>query len=112
MKVRKIIGVNNKYMNKEILYAVLQLDSIFGFLDWTERAYVHQYRLDKTDNLNIKIVKAYQFIERSNWRAPEMRYMDDRLVYFKSQDTGNWHLIESYKEIYPSVEKAIKHLKI
>ena len=95
-------------MNKDILYAVLQLDSIFGFLDWTERAYIHQYRLDKADNLNIEIVKAYQFVENNNWQAPEMRYMDDRLVYFLSD--GKWYLISEYKKHHPEI-RSIKHLK-
>ena len=95
-------------MNKDILYTVLQLDSIFGFLDWTERAYIHHYRLDKLRITTAKILEACQFIKDNHWQAPEMRYMDDRLLYFQSD--GKWCLIADYKKHHPEIQ-SIKHLK-
>ena len=34
-------------MNNKILFRVLQLDSIFGLLDWSDRAYIHLWILGK-----------------------------------------------------------------
>ena len=95
-------------MNKDILYMVLQLDSILGFLDWTERAYIHQFRLDKLRITTPNILESHQFIKDNHGQAPEMRYMDDRLVYFLSD--GKWHLISEYKKHHPELQ-LIKHLK-
>ena len=96
-------------MNKDILFTVLQLDSILGFLDWTERAYIHQFRMDKLRITTAKILEACQFIKDNHWQAPEMRFMDDRLVYFLAAD-GKWHLISEYKKYHPEIQ-SIKHLK-
>ncbi|GGG47271.1 hypothetical protein [Epilithonimonas arachidiradicis] len=84
-------------MKNEILFKVLQLDSIFGLLDWTERAFIHQYIIGKSKTLTEKILDAYGFIEDHDWDAPEMRYMDDRLLYFKHN--GEWLLIAEYKKL-------------
>ena len=84
-------------MKNEILFKVLQLDSIFGILDWTERAYVHQQILGRSIVTTEKILEAYQWIIDNDWTAPEMRYMDDRFLYFKHN--GEWLLIAEYKKL-------------
>ena len=84
-------------MNNEILFKVLQLDSIFGLLDWRERTFIHMYINGKSKELTPNILDAYGFIQDHNWQAPEMRYMDDRLLYFKYGD--EWLLISEYKKL-------------
>ena len=84
-------------MNNEILFRVLQLDSIFGLLDWSDRAYIHLWILEKSKITTPKILEAYEWIKTKDWQAPEMRYMDDRLLYFKYGD--EWLLISEYKKL-------------
>ena len=84
-------------MNNEILFRVLQLDSIFGLLDWSDRAYIHLWILGKNKITTPKILEAYEWIKTKDWQAPEMRYMDDRLLYFKYGD--EWLLISEYKKL-------------
>lgn len=96
-------------MKKEILTKVLQLDSIFEFLTWKERAYIHQYDRLKIDSK--KIITAYNLIIDINWQSPGMRYGQDRLLYYENPyKEFEWILIEEYKKQFPAIEKAVEHL--
>jgi len=96
-------------MNKA-LKKVLQLDSLINFLSWQDRTEIHQYAKggDITSN---KIISALIWIASENWQPPEMRYEDDRLLYFYDPDSDLWLTDENYTEIYFEYKEDLQKLK-
>ena len=82
-------------MNTEILLKVLQLDSIFHFLDWQDRIRIHLYMLGRFQSTTPLIMHAYNWIVTNNWSPPKMQYGQDRLLYFEV-DIDQLEPIENY----------------
>lgn len=101
-------------MNKDILFKILQLDSLIGFLDWTERVIIHLYREGKTDDgdLTLQIMVAYHWIQAESWEAPIMKYCDDCLQYFYDPDADTWIQVENYLKLHPEYKTDLNKLKI
>lgn len=85
-------------MEKRILKNVLQLDSIFGLLTYKERVRIHLILQEKISEATPYIKELYAWCEKWNWLPPEMRYGQDRLLYFENAP-GEWKLIEELKKI-------------
>lgn len=83
-------------MDNKILFKILVLDSIYHFLDWTERVRIHLYMHDKTQSTTPEILTAYEWIISNDWQAPHLKYGDDRLLYFESKPNV-WTTIEDYQ---------------
>ena len=96
-------------MNKDVLFKVLQLDSIFEVLDWAERVAIHIYIAGKEKRTTSKIFDIYEWIITNNWQSPTMKYGDDRLQYFLKNEI--WEPLENYKRYNPEIEKALNQLK-
>lgn len=90
-------------MNTEILLKILQLDSIAHLLTWEERIKVHLYRNGRAKMTTPKILAVAEWIERYAWLPPEMRYGQDRLVYYENQP-GEWRPIEELEEIMKPIK--------
>jgi hypothetical protein len=98
-------------MNNDILFKILQLDSLTGFLNWTERIRIHLYKENKIKTTTPKILAAYEWIEIASWEAPEMKYGDDCLQYFYDPDSDTWMQAEYYLKLYPEYKAAINKIK-
>lgn len=83
-------------MKNNILKKILQLDSILHFLTWKDRIRIHLYMLERFQSTTPHILAAYSWVVKNNWEAPEMRYGQDRLLYFKSLG-DQWEPIENYQ---------------
>lgn len=83
-------------MDNKILFKILVLDSIYHFLDWTERVRIHLYMSDKMKSTTPKILSACEWIEKNEWKAPNIKYGQDRLLYFESKKDV-WTPIEEYQ---------------
>ena len=85
-------------MNIEILFKILQLDSIFGVLSWDERIRIHLIlkgeEIQPTENIKI----LYEWVTKWHWLPPIMRYGQDRLLYYENQ-SGELRPIEELKRI-------------
>ena len=57
-------------MNKNILFKILQLDSLISCLEWTERVRIHLFINNKIESLTPKIKQVYEWILKENWEAP------------------------------------------
>ncbi len=99
-------------MNNDILFKVLQLDSLIGILHWSERAIIHQILNGKTLNITRKIVKTYEWIDKENWQPPKMEYKDDRLQYFYEPHGENWQPKEDFLLWFPELKDELNKLKI
>lgn len=90
-------------MDKEILLKVLQLDSITHCLDWEDRIRTHLYLNGRARVTSPKILAAVQWIEKWHWIAPEMRYGQDRLLYYENA-SGEWRPVEELKDIMKPIK--------
>lgn len=90
-------------MDKEFLIKILQLDSIIRCLDWEDRIRIHLYISGRARMTSPKILAAGEWIEKWQWIAPDMRYGQDRLVYYSSPNPSEggeqWRPIEELEEI-------------
>ena len=92
-------------MNKELLLKVLQLDSIINILKWEERMMIHFQIQDRTDSTTENIEKLSQWIKLNKWIPPEMKYGQDRLLYFENEP-GEWLSIEDINHTdLPTIKK-------
>ena len=101
-------------MENDILFKVLQLDSLIGFLNLEERITIHLYREGKkdADYITLQIMVAYHWIIKENWEAPKMKYGDDYLQYFFDPDSDKWLPTEWYLGIYPEYKTDLNKIKI
>lgn len=94
-------------MDTEILQNILKLDSLIGFLSWYDRAMIH-----KGDSIVSKrIFEAYAWICREGWEPPEMKYGQDRLLYFFHPEYDCWFVDEDYLKLYPKYKEELTKLK-
>lgn len=98
-------------MNNDILFKILQLDSLIELLHWTERIRIHLYREGKIETLTQKILEAHGWIEYHNWEAPEMKYGQDCLQYFYDPDSDKWLQVEYYLKLFPEYKIELNKLK-
>ena len=89
------------------LHTLLQLDSLYRFLTWGERMIVHAQMLCKTERTTDKIERFLFFVETEKWEAPEMRYGQDRLLYFLNEDEEYYYLAEEYRKQNPELTRKI-----
>lgn len=94
-----------------ILKKVLQLDSLVNFLSWKERALIHQYK-DGDFVMSQKVLTALEWILQTNWNAPEMRYEDDRILYFYNPDSNEWLSDENYLKLFCEYKEDLLKLKL
>ena len=90
-------------MNNEILLLVLRLDSIAHLLTWQERVRVHLYMSGRAKTTTPNIIAMYEWIILTHWIAPEMRYGQDRLLYYENQK-ASWQPIEELTEIMKTIK--------
>lgn len=83
-------------MKNNILKKILQLDSIFHFLSWDDRIRIHLYMLERFQSTTPHILAVYEWITKNEWSAPEMRYGQDRLLYFEIKE-DQWEPVENYQ---------------
>lgn len=95
-------------MKIEILKKILQLDSLIGFLDWTDRVEIHQF---KEKSNSPRIVAAYEWILKENWEVPQMRYGQDRLLYYYDSNSEKKILAEYYLKNHPQYKQELTKLK-
>lgn len=88
-------------MNTEILKNILILDSIYRILDWKDRVRIHLLMQNKITEPSATIQIIYEWIFKTKWQAPTLKYGQDRLQYFEN-DVDEWLLVEEYR----------KHVKI
>lgn len=89
------------------LHTLLQLDSLYRFLTWGERMIVHAQMLEKTQRTTENIERFLFFVEEEKWQAPEMRYGQDRLLYFLNEDKEYYYLAEEYRKQNPELTRKI-----
>lgn len=83
-----------------ILRNVLALDGLYHFLNQGERCQCHLAIRNKEKSLNslsAKVQKAAQIVQRTNYDAPEFRYMPDRILYFWDEEQEQWQKSTDYK---------------
>lgn len=90
-------------MDNEILFKILQLDSLDKFLNWQDRIKIHLYMLGRAKMTSSKIIDAYEWIEKNDWEAPLMKYGQDYLQVFYDPDSEMWLPVESYIELNPDL---------
>ena len=83
-------------MNKDILLKVLQLDSIIEQLQWKERMLLHFQIQNQTVETTPFILSLYHWIEVTHWKAPEMKFGQDRMKYCFEQKTESWLSTEDF----------------
>lgn len=98
-------------MENDILFKILQLDSLTGFLDWTERVMIHLYREEKTEALTLRTWNLYDWIVKKSWEAPKMKYCDDCLQYFYDPGSDKWIQVENYLKLHPEYKKDLNDFK-
>ncbi|MBE9391930.1 hypothetical protein [Elizabethkingia anophelis] len=86
---------------------LLQLDSIYRLLTWDERIQVHLLMQNKTKDSNELIHVLLALIEEFSWYAPDMRYDQDRLLYYFEEELERWLPIEQYKNNNPELTKEL-----
>ncbi|WP_086984865.1 hypothetical protein [Elizabethkingia miricola] len=100
-----------------ILHA-LAIDSIYGVLSWYDRATVHQFLNHKIspEEISPKAHALIVTITENKIEAPEMRYMDDRLLYYKQIYTDEkldlkpeWLSIYEYSVYHSETTAIIKN---
>lgn len=94
---------------KEILYSLLELDSIYGVISWEERMRIHFYIKGKLEDLTPRIEAFARWIETHQWEAPMMEYKSDRILYYFQNKT--WREMEQYAKDFPLTTKTINELK-
>lgn len=99
-------------MNKNILFKILQLDSLISCLEWTERVRIHLFINNKIESLTPKIKQVYEWILKENWEAPQIGYAQDRLQYFYEPHGENWHPVENYLNWFPELKDELNNLKL
>jgi hypothetical protein len=91
-----------------IIFKILRLDSLIGYLDWTERVRLHLYsRGIKTTTP--KILTLAEWIETTGWNPPEMRIGQDRLAHFEYG--GEWLPVEDYFKVFPQFKNNLNQFK-
>ncbi len=87
-------------MNNDILFKILQLDSLTNFLHWKDRIRIHLYMLGKIEKITPKVNDAYHWIVTYGWESPLMKYGQDYLQYFQEPDSDLWLPVEDYLDLY------------
>ena len=87
---------------------LLKLDSFYRILTFKERITLHALILKKPNapKLNARCQAFVGWINDTNWEAPEIRFGQDRLLYYKSEETNI--PIEEYAEKHPETTKQVK----
>lgn len=85
-------------MDINILFKILQLDSIFGVLSWDERIRIHLIIKGEEILPTTNITNHYDWVLKWEWFPPVMRYGQDRLLYYENQP-GQLRPIEELKQI-------------
>lgn len=91
-------------MDNKILLKVLQLDSLLHRLTWYDRARVHQFMAGSAEKVSQSVYKIYLWIKKTDWQPPNVRYGQDRLLYYEN-NLGEWRPVEE-------LEETIKELPI
>lgn len=106
--------------NYHLLHA-LAIDSIYGMLSWYDRATVHQCINEKISPAEIspKAQTLIVTVAENKIEAPEMRYMDDRLLYYKQIYTDgkldlkpDWLPIYEYSAYHSEITTIIKNITL
>ena len=93
------------------LHTLLQLDSLYRFLTWGERMIIHAQMLEKTKRTTENIERFLFFVESEKWQAPEMRYGQDRLLYYlKEEGFQKWEQAEEYRKQNPELTRKILNI--
>lgn len=100
------------------LLHALAIDSIYGILSWYDRATVHQCINEKIpyEEITPKAQALIVTVAEERIKAPEMRYMDDRLLYYKQVYTDEkldlkpeWLPIYEYPAYHSDLTTIIKN---
>lgn len=95
--------INKDNMDRFTLLDTLRLDSLSRVLTWEERIKTHLYINKKTNALPPKVEALARWITDNYWEPPEMKYGQDRLLYFYCEDE------EKYKPVEQFDKKIIAH---
>lgn len=94
-------------MREYHLHTLLQLDSLYRFLTWGERMIIHAQMLEKTTRTTDNIERFLGFVIAEKWKAPMMRFGQDRLQYFYDDEEENWKPAEDYRKTNPELTRKI-----
>lgn len=84
-------------MKKDLLKNILILDSIYQLIDWKDRVRIHFLLQEKAIETSPNIEILYNWMVKTKWIAPSLKYGQDRLQYFENYP-DEWILIEEYKK--------------
>ena len=86
---------------------VLALDSIYNLLSFNERIDTHLYIRNKTEKLNPKSEKIFNWIKQNYWSPPETKYDRNKTLKFYNEKTESFENLEKYQTTYPKITKAV-----
>ena len=86
---------------------VLALDSIYNLLSFNERIDTHLYIRNKTEKLNPKSEKIFNWIKQNYWSPPETKYDRNKTLKFYNEKTESFENSQKYQTTYPKITKAI-----
>ena len=90
-------------MNTITLFKVLQLDTIIRVLSWKERVRIHLYLQNRHKSTTPLILKLYDWINENQWEAPNIRYGQERLLYYEARNK-EWRPIEELFHLKKSIK--------
>ncbi|TXG86156.1 MAG: hypothetical protein E6R13_00975 [Spirochaetes bacterium] len=88
-------------------FDVLALDSIYNLLSFNERIDTHLYIRNKTEKLNPKSEKIFNWIKQNYWSPPETKYDRNKTLKFYNEKTESFENLEKYQTTYPKITKAV-----
>lgn len=100
-------------MDFGILHTCLQLDSIYRVFTWEERIRIHLYMMEKYESCTPKITAVYEWIESTDWQAPQMKHLKDNApedVFY--QDNNSWRKLDKYPANHPEITEQLKNFMI
>ncbi|MDV4024220.1 hypothetical protein CMT52_07705 [Elizabethkingia anophelis] len=92
------------------LLQALAFDSIYGVLSWYDRAVAHMYLYNKVEKVTERAYKLTVAVAQHKLKAPEMRYKEDKILYFYEENSETWQPVESYRQWYMKTTTIIENI--
>ncbi|WP_018675512.1 hypothetical protein [Riemerella columbina] len=93
-----------------LTYDLLALDSLYNLLNVGERISLHRKGLGRPTILTEKVKFLLFWLDKMNWKAPNQRYGQDRLLYYWEEKKG-WVLADEYPKLHEKLTYQIQILK-
>lgn len=100
-------------MKTEILKNILQLDSIYGLLNWTDRVRIHLILQEKINDPTPKITLLYNWIIETNWERPTVKHLKDHPPEDSFYKSGkDWINLKDYPKFHTEITEQLQILKL